>query len=376
MKITAVETIQAPELMRFLWVRIHTDEGIMGIGETYVHAEAARAAIETIFAREFLLGKNPLDIQSIWKSLFDRCNYVGWAGAEIRAISAVDIALWDILGQVSGQPLWQLLGGMCRDRIPIYNTCAGEPGLDFNVNADDYACDLLASGITAMKIWPFDRFSQSSGGHAIDRNDLQKALEPIEKIRNAVGYQVDVALEFHGMWNLPCALRIASAVEQYNPMWLEDIMQVDNLDALARFSRAVKIPLVASERLYHRRQFLPLLQAGIPQYVNPDVEWCGGVTEVMKIASMADTFEIPVALHNYGGPLLNVVSAHVSAALPNVAILETGRDLIKKWNDGILAQPIIIHNGRMGLPVGSGLGNRLSNGFLSRMDLIRNVVAD
>lgn len=374
MKITAVETIQAPELMRFLWVRIHTDEGIVGQGETYVHAEAARAAIESIFAREFLLGKNPLDIQSLWRQLFDRCNYVGWAGAEIRAISAVDIALWDILGQHAGQPLWQLLGGKCRDRIPVYNTCGGEPGLDFNVNAGDYASDLLSDGISAMKIWPFDRFAQKTGGQAVAREDLRKAMEPMEKIRAAVGDSMEIALEFHGMWNLPCALRISSEVERYAPMWLEDIIQADNIDALVNLARSVRIPLAASERLYHRRQYLPLLQAGIPRYINPDVEWCGGITEVMKVASMADAFQIPVALHNYGGPLLNVVSAHVSAALPNMAILETGRDLIRKWNDSFLNQPVRIRDGCMSLPEGSGLGNRLPDSFLDRTDMVRSIL--
>lgn len=374
MKITAVETMQAPQLERFLWVRIHTDEGIIGLGETYVHSEAARAAIENIFAKEFLLGKNPLDIQSIWLSIFNRCNYVGWAGAEIRALSAVDIALWDILGQATGKPVWQLLGGKCRERIPIYNTCGADEKFDFNINADEYARDLLESGIKAMKIWPFDRFAVKSGGHWISKEDISKALEPVKKIRSAVGSSIDIAFEFHGMWDFPCAVKIASAVEKYNPMWVEDIMQPDNLESWVRFAEKSSVPIALSERLYNRRQYLPFLQAGVPYFINPDVEWCGGITEVTKIGSLADTYQIPVSLHNYGGPLLNAVSAQVSASLPNVAILEIGRDQIMRWNSGILEKPVHIVDGYMEIPEGTGIGNRLSEDFINRKDIIRTII--
>jgi L-alanine-DL-glutamate epimerase-like enolase superfamily enzyme len=183
MKITKVETIMLPENPRYLWVRIHTDEGLVGLGETYVHAEPVKAIVEDVFAREFLLGKDALQIEAIWRSLFDRVNYVGWAGAEIRAISAIDIALWDILGQACAQPLYQLLGGACRKLIPVYNTCGGEPGFDFLVNPVDYAADLLASGICALKIWPFDRFAEANGGHLISLPELKKAIQPIHMIR-------------------------------------------------------------------------------------------------------------------------------------------------------------------------------------------------
>jgi galactonate dehydratase len=374
MKITRIETIQAPEHPRILWVRIHTDEGITGLGETYVHVEPVRSVIETVFAAEFLLGKDPFQIESIWKSLFDRCNYVGWAGAEIRAISAIDIALWDILGQAAGMPIYQLLGGKSRDRIRIYNTCGGEIGLDFLINPVEYACSLLESGITAMKIWPFDQLATESGGHYISVDGLRKGVEPIKRIREELGEKMEVAIEFHGHWDLPSAIRIGRALEDYQPMWLEDMMQVENLDAYRRLQQAVRTPLVISERLYTRYQFLPLLQQGIAQIINPDVEWCGGVTEVHKIASMADTYRIPVALHNYGGPILNVVSAQVAANIPNTMILETGRDLLALWTDDIIEYPIRIEGGFLCLPEENGVGNRLSKKFLERDDLLTHVI--
>lgn len=374
MKITCVETIQSPDHPRLLWVRLHTNEGIIGLGETYVHPEPAREVVLNVFAEEFLLGKDPRQIEAIWRSLFDRVNFVGWAGAEIRALSAVDIALWDILGQISGQPIYQLLGGKSRDAIRVYNTCGGEPGLDFRVNPVEYAHSLLEDGITAMKIWPFDTLAVASGGHFISAADLRKGLEPVRLIREALGDAIDIALEFHGYWDLPCAIKIAQAADEYQLMWLEDMMQVDFLSAFRQLARAVRTPLVISERLYTRYQFLPLLQEGLAQVVNPDVEWCGGITEAHKIAALADTFRIPVALHNYGGPLLNVVSAHVAGNIPNTMILETGRDLLALWKRDVLEKPIVIHNGFMNLPEGSGLGNRLSEAFLSRDHFVRHHV--
>ena len=374
MKIAAVETIQAPEHPNQLWVRIHTDEGLIGTGETYLHAEPARALIEKTF-KEYLIGQDPLAIGAIWKALFDRCNFFGWAGAEIRAMSAIDIALWDILGQSCGKPVYALLGGKQRNSLPVYNTSGGEPGLDFNVNPVDYAASLLEDGITAMKVWPFDRFAPPRSGGFITPEDVKTGAAPIAAIKKAFGDRMDVALELHSFWKLPAACRIGQEVSQYNLMWIEDMIQVDNMEALAEFARIVDAPLAISERLLTRYQFLPMLKLGIAHYANPDIQWCGGISEAWKIASLADTFQIPVAFHNYGGPLLNVASAHVAAAAPNFAILETGRNLIRLWNGGeVLQNPIVVEKGHLKLPEGPGLGNRLSDSFLKRGDLSRTLV--
>jgi L-alanine-DL-glutamate epimerase-like enolase superfamily enzyme len=374
-RITQVETLYLTNEPRWLWILIHTDAGLVGLGETYVHVEPVKEVIEHIFAREFLIGREALSIEAIWRDLFNRVNYVGWGGAEIRAISAVDIALWDLLGQASGQPIYQLLGGACRERIRVYNTCGHEPGFDFMTNPDDLAADLLASGTRAMKIWPFDALAAASGGHYLSLPELKQGLVPLERIRQAVGDQIDIAVEFHGHWDVNCALRIAHALEALNVMWLEDLVQADNLEALEQLRRGTRLPLAVSERLYTRYQFLPLLQRGIPQVINPDVEWCGGITEARKIAALADTFQTPVAFHNYGGPVLNFATAHVAASIPNLMILETGRDLIARWTDDfITAQPQIV-DGHLMLPQGAGLGVRLSERVLQHPNLIRTTVS-
>jgi L-alanine-DL-glutamate epimerase-like enolase superfamily enzyme len=374
MKISKVEIIQVPEHQRLLWIHIHTDDGIVGLGETYIHSAPVMSLIESLLAPEFLMGQNPLDIELRWREMYERVNYVGWAGAEIRAISAIDMALWD-LGQASGLPIYQLLGGKCRDRLKIYNTCGVEKDFDISKNPIEFARDLLSQGIQVMKIYPFDQVASKTGGQYISLEGLRAGIEPIHKIREALGEKMNVAVEFHGHWNLPSALRITQALEEYNPLWLEDIMKPDNLEAYNQLARATSIPLAISERLFTRYQFAPVVQRGIAGVLNPDLEWCGGITEAKKIASLGEIYHLPIVFHNYGGPLLNFASAHVAASIPNFMLLETGRHRISKWTNQIISNPISIKYGFMNLPKSPGLGTSLSDNLLHRDDLIVTTLA-
>ncbi len=222
MKITEVETLRLDEFPNVLWVLVYTDEGLAGLGETFFGARAAEAYVHET-AAPYLLGKEALHIDRHAKELY---GYLGYSssGAETRGNSAIDIALWDLFGKATGQPVYQLLGGPCRERIRTYNTCAGyryvresprqevsnwglrdEPegpyeDLDAFLNrAGELAEDLLSQGITGMKIWPFDPYAEASGGHYISDADLQEALEPFRKIRSAVGNEMDVMVEFHSL---------------------------------------------------------------------------------------------------------------------------------------------------------------------------------
>lgn len=370
MTITKIETIHYDWIH---WVRIHTDEGLIGLGETVLYSEPANTLIETTFG-PWLIGQDPHAIEAHWRNMFDRTDFVGNMGAEMRAMSALDMALWDILGQACGQPIYRLLGGACRDRIPIYNTCGGERGFDFLVNAGEYAQDLLSFGIRAMKIWPFDEFAQQSGGHYLSLPDLRKGLEPVRKIREAVGDEMDIAMEFHGNWDLHCAVQIAQALEEYHVMWLEDMMHPENLDAYKHLSEATRLPLAVSERLQTRYQFLPLMQRGIARIIIQDISWCGGISEAKKIATLAEAFNLPIAFHNFGGPVLNFASAHVAASIPNLMLLETGRNFLDDWTSDIITNPIVIEDGHMALPEGPGLGVALSDALLARDDVVIVVV--
>ena len=233
MKIVKLETIRIAEHANLLWVRVHTDEGLIGLGETFFGARAAEAYIHET-AAPLLLGRNPLEIDRISRDLAGYLGFVG-TGAEMRGRSAIDIALWDIFGKVTGQPIAQLLGGFSRKSIRTYNTCAGSAYMQeggqktsnyglkasnnrfadldaFMTRADDLAEELLAEGITAMKIWPFDGAAEKTNGLYISAEDLKTALVPFEKIRKRVGDKMDLMVEFHSMWQLLPAMQIARAL--------------------------------------------------------------------------------------------------------------------------------------------------------------------
>jgi galactonate dehydratase len=370
MKITRIQTIQAPEWPHILWLLVHTDEGLVGLGESYHNAHGIRSLLVEEFAPRFLLGKDPLAIESVWRSIFEQTNFAGFAGAEMRAMSAIDIALWDILGQKTSQPIWQLLGGSFTKRIPVYNTCGNYKDFDFMKNPDEFARCLLGMGIRAMKIWPFDEYSRPTNGSYLHPRDLKKAIEPVEKIRKAVGDQIDLGMEFHSFWNLNTAIQLAHALEEHKVMWLEDMMKTNSPEAFATLARSTKLPVALSERLLTRWQFLPYLREGSMSMLIMDVEWCGGISEARKIASLADAHQVSVAMHNYGGPVLNFASSHVAASIPNLAIMEVGVNLIETYTERYVTRPSRLENGAYVLPETPGLGMALAPELLKRKDLL------
>jgi galactonate dehydratase len=374
MKITKIETITFTRSITihagpisWLWVRVHTDEGLVGLGETYPAAEAAEAALHTSLA-PVLIGQDPREIERLWQEMFLAVSYHGWAGAELRAISAVDIALWDLLGKFTGQPVYQLLGGKSRDRIRTYNTCYDHV-YDFNEQAGELAQDLLSSGIHAMKIWPFDRTALRNKGQYITPAEMENCLRPVRHIRDAVGDRMELAMEFHGYWNLPSAAKIARALEPYNILWLEEMLPQDNLAAYRRLKEETSIPLVLSERLMTRWQFREVIEQGVAQFVNPDICWCGGITEAKKIASLAETHYIPVAPHNCGGPVLHFASLHLAASVPNLFILESVRRHYLKEYQGVVVDTGAAQDGWFSAPSGPGLGVELDAAIFARPDV-------
>jgi galactonate dehydratase len=375
MKITAVETIYLPRgitvhagAITYLWVRIHTDEGLIGLGESYPNAEAEAAIVHSRLAA-VLLGKDPSSIDRLWAEMFLAVSYSGWGGAEMRAISAVDIALWDLLGKATGQPIYRLLGGASRDSVRIYNTCYDH--VDFNREPVRLAGELLKSNIKAMKIWPFDQIARENHGNHISAEQIRRGAEPLRLIREEFGDAIDVAIEFHGFWNLPCAIKIAAALENYKPMWLEEMLPQDNLAAYAELSESTDIPLCLSERLMTRWGFRELLENRAAGIIMPDISWCGGISEGKKIATMAETYYLPIAPHNCGGPVLHFATAHLSANVTNLYIMESVRRHYCEEYDGLVTRRLAAAaGGELPLPMGPGLGVELSPEVLTRKDAI------
>jgi L-alanine-DL-glutamate epimerase-like enolase superfamily enzyme len=392
MKITRVETIRVEEFPNILWVRVHTDEGVTGTGETYFGARAIEAFIHET-AVPILIGRNPIQIERIARDLVP---YIGFAGTgvETRGRSAIDIALWDLWGRATGLPIYQLLGGLCRDRIRTYNTCAGyryvraRPawGLDdwgtegpaegpyedldaFLRDAGRLAESLLAEGITGMKIWPFDTAAQASGGYYISSADLDKALEPFRRIRRAVGDQMDIMVELHSMWRFPAALKIASALEPFDPFWYEDPIRMDSLHAVAQFARSTRVPVCASETLGARFEHHAILEAGAAGIIMPDLSWCGGLTEARRITTLADAYHRPIAPHDCSGPLVLMASIHLSLSVPNALIQETVRAFYAGWYRDLVTVLPRIENGHILPPEGPGLGTELRPDLFNRPDV-------
>jgi galactonate dehydratase len=373
-KITAVETIHLSRgitvhagPIQWLWVRIHTDAGLVGLGESYPNAEAEKAVVHSKLA-PVLLGRDPSCIDRLWADMFAAVNYSGWAGAEMRALSALDIALWDLAGKAAGLPIYQLLGGASRESIRIYNTCYDR--VDFLTEPVRMAEELLASGVAAMKIWPFDPIARETGGNYITAGQLEKGVDPIRRIRETFGNAIDVAIEFHGFWNLPSAAKIANALEPYSPMWLEEMLPQDNLAAYAELSRRTDAPLCISERLMTRWGFRELLENGAASVVMPDICWCGGISEAKKIATMAETYYLPIAPHNCGGPVLHFASAHLSANVPNLYIMESVRRHYFEEYEGLMTRSLVPESGWLPLPPGPGLGVDLNSDLLARKDVV------
>ena len=391
MKITRLETLRLAEFPNLVWLRLHTDEGIVGLGETSYAAQSVETYLHEYIAPR-VLGREALEIDERTRSLTGYLGFRG-AGVETRAASAFNIALWDLYGKMCNQPLYQVLGGASRARIRTYNTCAGYRyiraaggqstknwGLDgssggpyedldaFLHRADDLAHSLLESGITGMKIWPFDPYAEATEGQYISRPDLDQALEPFRRIRRAVGTQMDIMVEFHSLWRLPPAQRIAQALAQFDTFWHEDPIRMDSLALLKQYAPYSKAPICASETLAGRWAFKDLLETGVAGIVMFDLAWCGGISEARRIAALADAWQLPVAPHDCTGPLVYAASVHFSIWAPNALIQESVRAFYTGWYNELVThvpQPV---RGFFEKPPGPGIGCELSPDVWKRKD--------
>lgn len=372
MKITALETVQIAKFPRHLWVLVHTDEGITGVGEAYDKVELTKAAVHD-FCAEVILGKDPLNNELLWQQMYDSANYTGYAGAELRAMGAIDIALWDIKGKAANMPVWQLLGGKTQESLKVYNTCISFGDIRdrewFLNDAGELAQSLLEEGIRAMKIWPLDSLSERYNGQNVSRGDIRKGLEPFKKIRDAVGSDMEIALEMHSRWNIPMAERIAQEVEPYDPMWFEDPILVDDAQNIATLRSRIHVPLLASERYYTRFQFRPLLEKCACDIIMFDIGYTGGITEAKKIAGMADAYRLPVTTHNCGSPLMTNVCASLLISCPNATVMETVRSHYKLFD--VFEEGVDIRNGHIYVSDRPGFGMTMKKEYLEASDTVR-----
>ncbi|MEO2019379.1 MAG: mandelate racemase/muconate lactonizing enzyme family protein [Fuerstiella sp.] len=400
LRITAIETAIPSDVMPgLLLLRIHTDAGtiddeeIVGHGETYYIPEAAAAVLHDWMAQR-LLGADATAIESHWRFLYERMTAFGGMGAELRALSAVDLALWDILGQLTKQPVWRLLGGPVRDAVPVYNSCggplygvrsatggrqaAGWPGHGDPGQAgpleDNWACihtpgdlaeELLAEGFTAMKLWAFDSIYRESGGLRISAADLTGGIAPFAAIRDRVGDRMDVMLDGHGFFGLPAALDIAHAMQPFHPLWLEDVLRPDSITAMTEFRRGAGVPIAVSEMLVTREQYRQALDGHAADYVMIDPTWVGGISESRRIAELAQLYNIPVLMHDCTGPLTLMSGLNVAAAVPCVTYQECVRAHIAGVYPQLIDTTVVVEAGHIQLSDRPGIGARWQTSLFS-----------
>jgi L-alanine-DL-glutamate epimerase-like enolase superfamily enzyme len=311
----------------------------------------------------------------------------------MRAASAVDIALWDLWGQATGQSICQLLGGPSRDSIRVYNTCAGTQYVrntaavktdDFGLSAArpgpyedldgflhrpvELARSLLEMGITGMKIWPFDFAAEASGGQYISDRDLAKAVEPFAKIRDALGEDMEVMAELHALWDLPSAKRIAAALDPFDLLWIEDPVKMDHLGSLADVAAVIRTPIATGETLGGKAQYRNLLELEAAGVVIMDLVWGGGLTEARKVAAMCEAWHLPFAAHDCTGPVALTASVHLALAAPNVFIQEIVRAFYYGWYGDLVTALPPLERGRIRAPEGPGLGTKLNPEVARRPD--------
>lgn len=395
MRITAIETFRLGAFPNLCWVLVHTDQGITGLGETFFGPEAVAAYIHETAAPR-LLGRDPRRIEAHAVALR---NYLGWgsAGVETRGNSALDIALWDIFARSVSLPLADALGGRARDAIRTYNTCAGPAyvreakgqlvetwglpkqagrleDLDaFLHRADELAEDLLSQGITAMKIWPFDIAAERSQGMDITAAELRAALAPFEKIRARVGDAIDIMVEFHSLWDLPMACRLARELRPFNTYWHEDPFRLETPGDLRHYAPHSTARVCASETMAGVHAFREYLATGIAGVAMLDLAWCGGITEAKRIAALADAHGVPIAPHDCTGPVVYAASCHLSLHARNTLIQESVRAFYLGWYAAVVDYLPTVADGMITVPDRPGHGVELSPAALARPDAIRRI---
>lgn len=349
MKVTDIKVFPV-DCYRTNWVfvKVYTDEGLSGVGEATLEykEKALIGAVEHI--REYLVGKDPLQINDHWLHIY-RDAY--WRGGAVlmSALSAVETALWDILGKHLGVPVWQLLGGKVNREVPLYVN-GWFAGAKTPAEFAEKAKIAVARGVSGMKWDPFGKaFLRLSG------KELNTAIECVGAVREAVGPNVELLIEGHGRFDIPTAVTVAKELEPFRPMWFEEPVPPDNLDALKAVKDRSPVPIAAGERLYTRWDYRPMFDKGAADYIQPDISHAGGIAELQKIAAEAESRYIAFAPHNPSGPVANAATLQLAAVCPNFCILESMYADVT-WRSEICNESLVFENGKLQIPDQPGLG--------------------
>lgn len=366
----------SPESGRtFVFLHVETDEGITGVGEATSSGGGGSLVVGSMLRylrdtsvvsdfRESLVGQNPEHIERIWHMLYRRFTGGGGRGGFVTTmLSGIDIALWDIKGKALQKPVYDLLGGPIWESVVLYNHVApGDPQ-----KAAQQAKSLVSEGFTALKTDPFmpemrqhhRRYTRGM----ISAAGAANGIETVAAIREAVGPEVEILIDAHGNFNVPTAIDLARRLEPYDIGWFEEPVQPDSLDALRHVKESVNVPICVGERLYTRFDFVPILKERLAEYIMPDVLWTGGISELRKIANLAEAFYIPISPHDAAGPINIVAGANTMMAVPNFYRLEFSSASLDVYNE-LMQPPLDIRDGHLHLSERPGLGVELNLDYI------------
>ncbi len=391
MKITKVEPLLGQGTIVGSWVfaKVTTDEGIVGYGEGTRHAGPVIAEAIT-WLEPYVVGHNPFDYETIYNRMYDHTLYI-WGGVFSCAISAIESALWDIMGKALDKPVYELLGGKLWDGVALYTHIGG--GSQINLMgvregieaADDFdaiaerAADLKRRGFSAVKTFQAGRYqSRGTTSHftnwrpsmQMGRKEIVDTVKKLEFIREQMGEEIEIAIDVHGL-NVNTAVRLARALEPIDLLWFEEPVHPFNFSALKQFRSESKVPIAMSERLHTIHEYGELLDTKAVDILMTDLQWNGGVAQTKKIAAMAEAHYIPVTLHNCNSPLATIINAHVASTMPNFLNLEF-MDPDVEWRDEVISEPLQVENGRLILNDKPGWGVDLVEETLERHPYVRD----
>jgi galactonate dehydratase len=356
----------------FYWVRLHTDKGIIGNGETYPFSHGDLGALKD-YSR-LLIGKDPRNIDGLWKKIYHDMSMRNAGGADMRILSAINMAQLDIVGKLAGVPVYRLLGGKTRPRVKVYNTVTDYWAINnmkMGPDTEKIVKFLLDRGITGMKIYPF-----SSKDEFITSEELYRCVHWLKQIRDTAGNEMEILIDCWGMFDLPNSQRILKAIEPYNVIHMEDMMLPTNSQqAYSILAAESSVPIAHSETIATRYEIKDFLESKAMDILMYDVCWCGGITEAKKMSDMADAFQIPTSPHTAGGPLLWLASIHLCTAVANFSYMESNYWKYTHQYPYFLNNVPVPKDGYVIAPETPGLGEDIRPEILKNGNATVNMVA-
>jgi L-alanine-DL-glutamate epimerase-like enolase superfamily enzyme len=356
----------------FYWVRLHTNTGIIGTGETYPFSNGDLGALKD-YAR-LLIGKDPRNIDGIWKAIYHDMSMRNAGGADMRILSAINMAQLDILGKTTGTPLYRLLGGKTRPKIKVYNTVTDYWAINntkMGPDTEKIVKFLLDRGITGMKIYPF-----SSKDEIITTEEIEKGVHWLKQIRDTAGDKMEILIDCWGGFDMTSSERILKAIEPYNVIHIEDLMVPSNAQhAYSILAAESSVPIAHSETIATRYEIKDFLEAKAMDILMYDLSWCGGISEAKKMSDMADAFQVPTSPHTAGGQLLWLSSMHLCTAVANLAYMESNYWKYTHQYPHFLNNVPVPVNGYVTPPDAPGLGAEIRPEIFKNGDAIVEAIA-